>query len=1506
MKNILGLDLGTNSIGWSVIQQNDDNEPTKILGLGSRIIPMSQDIIGAFESGNSKSQTADRTTFRGTRRLRERFLLRRERLHRVLHIMGFLPEHYESNIDFEKRLGKFNNDTEPKIAWIKSQDGFSFIFKKSFEEMMADFSVNQPDFTTNGKKVPYDWTLYFLRKKALSQKISKEEIAWILLNFNQKRGYYQLRGEEDENETQNKTIEYHALNVIKVTIDEDSNKGKEEKWYDLQLENGWIYRRSSKSSLSDWVGKTKEFIVTTEFNSDETVKKRTFRSPSDEDWTLLKKKTESDIENSHKTVGSYIYDTLLENPNQKIKGKLIRTIERKFYRQELEIILTKQKEFHIELTDNELLRKCIHELYPNNEAHANTRINKDFNELFVKDIILYQRPLKSKKSLISDCPFEKRVFMKDGIRHEDPIKCISKSHPLFQEFRLWQFVKNLKIYAKEKYVENRLQTEVDVTSEFLKTEEDYVSIFSWLNERKDIKQESLLTSYFKIKKPKGQNEHNYRWNYVQDKEYPCNQTHAAFRTRLAKLEGASDAILTKPDEIELWHILYSVKDKIEIEKALHQFAKKKMLGDAFVDAFRKIPPFENDYGSYSEKAIKKLLPLMRMGSLWNQNNIDKATLVRISKIIDGEFDEDILLRVREKSIQLTKETDFKGLPLWLASYVAYNRHSESGETEKWEKPEDIDAFLKEFKQHSLRNPIVEQVLTETLRVVRDIWRKFETISEIHIELGRDLKSTSDQRKSITEKNLKNEDSNSRIKALLDEMFNSNIIENVRPYSPSQQEILKLYEEGVLNSVAEIPDDVQKIVKQRTPSANELTRYRLWLDQKYRSPYTGRMIPLSKLFTSSYEIEHIIPQARYFDDSLSNKVICESEVNREKEDKTAYEFIKNNPGRIIELNFGEKVEVFQLEAYENHVKEFFSKNKGKLNRLLMDEIPDDFINRQLNDTRYISKVVKTLLSNIVREKDEMEATSKNVVSCNGTITSRLKQDWGLNDVWNTLMAPRYERLNLLTNSNKFGSWENKSGKRAFQITIPKDLQKGFSKKRIDHRHHAMDALVIASATRNHINYLNNEHAHKKDSSTRYDLRNLLRRQEEIEIERVVNGERVRKRIKVAKEFFKPWASFTKDTQIALENIVVSFKQNVRVINKTVNRHQHYVNGVKVVEKQTKGDSWAIRKSLHKGTVAGQVNLKLRKTVTFSAAIDTVNMITDKNLKLRIKQLIAEGLDKKKILKYFSDGNNIFNESDVSRVEIYYFSNDVEPLVASRVPLDSSFDFKKIESITDTGIQLILKKHLENYDGNSESAFSPEGIVDMNSNIIALNNGKSHQPILRVRTYETLGNKFNVGINGNKRMKFVEADKGTNLFFAIYQDETGKRSYESVPLNIVVENLKQNLPAVSETKIGKNEQLLKLNFSLSPNDLVYVPTQEEIESNSTINLKSLGTSHLNRIYKMVSASGSQCFFVHHHIASPIANKNGINEFSSLNKMERSIDGIMIKEFCQKVVVNRLGEI
>jgi CRISPR-associated endonuclease Csn1 len=314
------------------------------------------------------------------------------------------------------------------------------------------------------------------------------------------------------------------------------------------------------------------------------------------------------------------------------------------------------------------------------------------------------------------------------------------------------------------------------------------------------------------------------------------------------------------------------------------------------------------------------------------------------------------------------------------------------------------------------------------------------------------------------------------------------------------------------------------------------------------------------------------------------------------------------------------------------------------------------------------------------------------------------------------------------------------------------------------------------------------------------------------------------------FKKPWEEITQETRKELDKTVVSFKQNTRVINKATNKYYKWVETDGKVAKEKvsqEGMNWAVRKSMHKDTVSGLVNLP------------------------RIK------VPKGKIL------------------------------TASRKPLDTSFDLKTIESITDTGIQKILKNYLLAKDGNPEVAFTPEGIEDMNRNIRLYNGNKNHQPIKKVRIFE-MGSKFPLGQTGNKKEKYVEAAKGTNLFFAIYQDRDDKRSFETIPLNEVIQRLKNGKSSAPE--VNKNNQLLK--HILSPNDIVAI-------KNNNGNLE---------FYKFVSCTGGEGHFVLHSYAKEIIK----NEMGTNNKSERPITlhgfdkSQTIKDKCIFLNISRLGDI
>ena len=156
-------------------------------------------------------------------------------------------------------------------------------------------------------------------------------------------------------------------------------------------------------------------------------------------------------------------------------------------------------------------------------------------------------------------------------------------------------------------------------------------------------------------------------------------------------------------------------------------------------------------------------------------------------------------------------------------------------------------------------------------------------------------------------------------------------------------------------------------------------------------------------------------------------------------------------------------------------------------------------------------------------------------------------------------------------------------------------------------------------------------------------------------------------------------------------------------------------------------------------------------------------------------------------------------------------------------------------------------------------------------------------------------------GNKTKKYVEAAKGTNLFFAVYlsEKEDGQkvRLFVSIPLKVAINCQVKGLKdwkllldqwAHNEGLVSDNDTLL---FVLSPGDLVYLPTEGETKIDKS------------RIYKMVSGSGTDWYFTPCSFASTIVQKV---EFGPLNKTARSFSGEMIKEICIPIQVDRLGNI
>ncbi len=1564
-KNIVGLDIGPNSIGWAVVEaelsgESQDLEYKGLIGAGSRIIPMGQDELGDFEKGALKSKASERTGYRGARRRYERRSLRRQRLNRVLNLLGFLPEHYAAALD---RYGNLPVGCEERIAWAPGPDGRPhFLFQSSFDEMAAEFQARYP-----GMRVPYDWTIYYLRKKALREAITPQELAWVLHSFNAKRGYYQLRGKDEADaDEEKKKKEVKTLEKATVVSIEQSDSAKGGRyWWNYHLSNGMIYKRTSERPM-EWLGSERYFIVTTKLDADGNPKKRkdgttdkSISAPNADDWGLMKLKTESEIGESGKQLGEFIYDKILADPTAKIIGGEVTVVDRRFYRDELRAILNKQREYIAALCDRELYAECIEALYPSNEAYRNIIAGKDFSYLIADDVILYQRPLKSKKYLISDCPYETVTYTdKSGNETTKRLKCVPRSHPLFQEFRVWQFIANLRIYQKERVEGGRKLIDADVTDLLLKNDADRVALFEWLNARADVVQDDLLKFLVaearmrpvseqsadfgellvmahgaKAKKDKAYTA--FKWNYVEDKKYPCNKTHSLILSKLSS-ENEREALTPEIEEM-IWHALYSITDKREFDKAFSPNARHPERGlyatlsshfsPESIREISKIILKESDYGSYSRRALSRLLPLMRCGALWSAEAIDTATRARIDKIIDGEWDEGIDTRTRNLMAGMSTVEQFRGMATWQACYVVYGRHSEASEVMRWNSPDDLRAFITSFPHNSLRNPTVERIILETLRIVEEIWRHYGHIDEIHVELARSVKQNKEQRERAMTQMGENERRNLRLRAMLEAFLNDrdpigfDPDANINPGSPNQQMKLRLFEDtafnyaqangdGQVEEMLNIRNSITGGSDEKSATPAQIRRYALWLEQNFRSPYTGATISLARLFTDDYQVDHIIPQALYWDDSFNNKVLCEGGVNNTKSNALAFDFIAAHQGETIALPNGRKVTILSMDEYQELVLATYKNNRAKCEKLLMKEIPAEFTQRQLNDTRYISKVVKSLLSNVVRERDEegnleAEAISKNVIVPVGAMTDRLKQDWGLKDVWNQLMLPRFRALNDKMAPYRF----TKITRRGHEIpAMPLELAKGLSKKRIDHRHHAMDAIAIACTTRRHIQYINGDAGEAEADKSKY-----IDKQRVIDARRTIRNKIAHRLDGDGKPIFdKPWTTFTEDVKRALENLIVSFKQTNKVISHTSNKSQRYVDGQKRFVRQTKGEQIAIRKPLHKETVSALVNLREVKEVTLKEAVTTVPTIVDKELRAKIVELIAKGYDEKRMKAYFEEHNDEWTDVNPARkkVKVYRFSEESgsNHYYATRVALDTTFDAKKIRTITDTGIQKILLRYLE-AKGSAAVAFTPEGIDELNANIARYNGGRQHQPIVKVRTYVN-GDRYAIGTVGNKSKKYVVAQSGTLLYYFAFahteydkkrKEEVTLRVFSAIPLRDVISAMKadrdnwEDCVAASLKERGIIPADARFLFKLSPGDMIYLPDAHETIAPSAIDR--------SKVYKVVSfygLNGEEFCVIPYYVAKAIIDKV---EYTTKNKIK------LIGELKQRIIpltVDRLGNI
>lgn len=1385
MKKILGLDLGTTSIGWALVNEKEnDNEQSSIIKLGVRVNPLTTDEQKNFDEGKPITTNADRTVKRGMRRNLQRYKLRRDTLLSVLKEQGFISD-----------------DT------ILCEQG------------------NRSTFQT-----------LQLRAKAATEEVSLADLARILLLINKKRGYKSSR--KVDADTDGKSID--GMSVARTLYENNLTPGEyaygrlqQGKKYipdfypsDLRAELNriWECQRQyypeiltdalrenlhGKNEKQTWAICHEPFgIVGMKRNGNKTEQKvENYRWRKEaltkqlglEELAIVLQKINSQINGASgllgaisdrskelyflkQTVGQYQWNELQKNPNYSLKNQV-------FYRQdyldEFERIWETQRKFHPELTD-----ELKHEL---------------------RDIVIfYQRPLKSQKGLVGFCELEssQKEIVKDGKVKTVTVglRCCPKSSPLFQCFKIWQSINNISVTGNIIPKRQRDLFGDKIINKYGTRplmEEEKQKLFRELNLKEKMSAAEILKLLFP-------DERNLKLNF---KEVKGNTTMSAFVNacrQVIYMSGHDDIDFSKlsaqytTDTIKevfgtigahadfltfdpcldgkafamqpayrLWHLLYSYTGDNSAtgdERLKERIADICGLDKEYASAFASIA-LQDDYGSLSAKAMRKILPFM----------------------MDGN----------EYSVA--------------CEYAGY-RHSKRSLTKEELDNKPLVNTIPLLKRNSLRNPVVEKILNQMINVVNTVSETYGKPDEIRIEMARELKKSAKEREQMTKDMNDAKKKNDEYKQVLQSEF------------------------GITN-----------------PSRNDVIRYRLYkeLEQNgFKTIYTQTYIPKDKLFSKEFDIEHIIPQARLFDDSMSNKTIEARQANIEKGSATAYDYVLGKYGKQGAEEYKQRVDKMLEDGK-------ISKTKQKKLLMREQEIPEGFIDRDLRDSQYIARKAREILESMVRT----------VVATTGSVTDRLREDWQLVDVMKELNWDKYDRLGLT---------ETITDHDGRQIRRIKDWT-----KRNDHRHHAMDALTIAFTRHSFIQYLNNMNARSDKSSSIYGI-------EQKELYRDSHG-----KLRFVPPM--PLNEFRSEAKKHLEDILVSIKAKNKVMTKNPNKTKCAKGKTKTTLQLTP------RGQLHNETIYGRIRQYATKEERVGSAFNAEKIATVANKRLR-EALAA------RLRQFDGDPKKAFTgQNSLEKKPIYLDAAHtvcVPPKVKT-VTLEPTYTLRKevnkdlnVEKVIDPHIRHILKERLKEYNNNAKEAFS-----NLEENPILLN--KERGIAIKRVTISGVSNAIALHDKHDHHGKKLLDSEGrpmptdfvstsNNHHVAIFRDAEGNLQEHIVSFFEATMRASQHLPVIER---DYNKELgWQFLFTMKQNEYFVFPNEKTgFNPNEIDLLDPKNYAEISRNLFRVQKLSSKYYVFRHHLETTVEEKKELlgekwKRIQTLN----NLNGIV------KVRVNHIGQI
>lgn len=582
--------------------------------------------------------------------------------------------------------------------------------------------------------------------------------------------------------------------------------------------------------------------------------------------------------------------------------------------------------------------------------------------------IFFQRPLKSQKSLVGKCTFERS-------KSRCPV-----SHPYYEEFRMLAFINNIRVktYSDDNprpLNDNEIGKAMPLFYRKSKQQfafEDIAKAIAGKGNYSDFKDTEVKPYMFNFKM------------YTSVKGSPVTaglksvfgenwEDNVCDRYKLS--DGKTKVQIIN----DVWHALFSFDN----DEILFFWATENLcLSGQEAENFCKIN-IPQGYASLSLCAINKILPYLRAGYRY-----DEAVMVANLPAVTGygrnsKELEDILENVSiiiedhsgnplesRKSIQCLVEDYLRGCRNVDSKHLAKLYHPSMIELYPHIYPENNVYKLGSPRISAIRNPMAMRSLFRLRKLLNELLQsgKIDHKTTVQIEFSRGL-NDSNMRKAI--------EVYQRERKTKRDGYRSKIKEHFGPqYEPSEDEILK---------------------------------YTLWEEQKHRCPYTGTEIGIEDFIgpNPKYDIEHTVPRSLGGDNSQMNLTLCESRYNREVKRAT---LPANLPDcdkimAIIET-FGWQKEIDSLkrliEKTKTHSSTKEEKDKkiqnrhyfkmrlryleGKLQRFKMTEVPAGFSNRQGVDIGIIGRYARMYLKSVFQ----------NVYAVKGATTAEFRKMWGLQE------------------------------------------------------------------------------------------------------------------------------------------------------------------------------------------------------------------------------------------------------------------------------------------------------------------------------------------------------------------------------------------------------------------------------------------------------------------------------------------------------------------------------